>query len=99
MTGAVGVGGRGFERFDLDPLGLGGRRDGWRTAAAVEGFGGFGCLLEEAGAGFFLVSCVLMFLVLSLTLSLSCKVGSCDLGLGTLSAATRSLAEALILDR
>ena len=98
---AVGVGGRGFERFDLDPLGLGGRRDGWRAAAvATDEFSGFGCLLDEAGGGFFLVSCVLSFLVLSLTLSLSCKLGSCDLGLGTLSAATMlAVVGALILDR
>jgi hypothetical protein len=90
----AGVGGRGFERLDRDPFGLGGRRGGGWWSAANDGFGGPGGLPEDAGGGIFLVSCVLYFF--------SWKWWSCDCGLYTLSAATMTAAAAvgaLILDR
>jgi hypothetical protein len=91
----AGVGGRGFERLDRDPFGLGGRRGGGWRSAADDRFGGLDCLSEDAGGGIFLVfSCVLCLF--------SWKWWSCDAGLYTLSAATMMVAAAvgaLILDR
>lgn len=89
---AIGVGGRGRVRLDRDPLGLGGRRDGRRSAVDT-GFGRLDCLVEEAGWGLFLVSCDLCFF--------SWERWSCGLGLYTLSSAATMAAAvgALILDR
>jgi hypothetical protein len=89
----AGVGGRGFERLDRDPFGLGGRPGGWRSAAD-DRFGGLGCLAENAGGGIFFISCVLCFF--------SWKWWSCGFGLYTLSTGTMTAAAAvgaLILDR